>query len=40
VIVTDNADYCPEYLAFIVASGSGYRSMSFTDSIELAIGNR
>ena len=40
VIVADNADYCPEYLEFIEASGSGYTSMSFTDDVELAIRNR
>ena len=40
VIVADNADYCPEYLAFIEASDSGYTSMPFTDDVELAIRNR
>ena len=36
-IVADNADYCPEYLERIRASGSGYLSVPFADDIELSL---
>jgi predicted O-methyltransferase YrrM len=37
LIVADNADFCPAYLERIRAAGSGYRSVSFADDIELSI---
>ena len=36
VIVADNADHCPDYLAY-VESGTDYTSMAFTDDIELTV---
>jgi predicted O-methyltransferase YrrM len=37
LIVADNADMCPEYLALIRAPGSGYLSVPFTDDVELSM---
>jgi predicted O-methyltransferase YrrM len=37
LIVADNADFCPAYLERIRAAGSGYRSVSFADDVELSI---
>lgn len=37
LIVADNSDHCPEYLARIRASGSGYLSVAFGQDVELSI---
>lgn len=37
LIVADNADYCPEYLALVRAPGSGYLSLPFADDVELSM---
>lgn len=37
VIVADNADYCPDYLAHVGAVANGYITMPFTDDVELSI---
>jgi len=37
VIVADNADHCPDYLAHVRDSANGYLSMPFTDEVELTI---
>jgi predicted O-methyltransferase YrrM len=37
LIVADNADMCPEYIAAIRAPGSGYLSVPFTDDVELSM---
>lgn len=37
VIVADNADYCPDYLAHVSATENGYITLPFTDEVELSI---
>jgi predicted O-methyltransferase YrrM len=37
LIVADNADFCPSYLEHVRAPGSGFRSVAFTDDVELTI---
>lgn len=37
VIVADNADYCPDYLEQVGSVANGYRTMSFTDDVELSV---
>jgi predicted O-methyltransferase YrrM len=37
LIVADNADYCPEYLARVRSSDSGYVSVPFADDIEVSM---
>ena len=37
LIVADNADHCPEYLARIRSSGSGYLSVAFGEDVELSL---
>jgi predicted O-methyltransferase YrrM len=37
LIVADNADYCPEYLALLRAPGSGYLSLPFDGDVELSV---
>lgn len=37
LIVADNADYCPEYLARVRAPGSAYVSVPFADDVELSM---
>jgi predicted O-methyltransferase YrrM len=37
LIVADNADYCPDYLARVSAPENGYLSMPFTDEVELSV---
>jgi predicted O-methyltransferase YrrM len=37
VILADNADYCPGYLAYVSATGNGYITLPFTDEVELSI---
>jgi len=39
MIVADNADYCPEYLARVRAPASGYSSVPFADDIEVSMRN-
>jgi len=37
ILIADNADYCPEYLARVRALNNGYMSMPFSDEVELSI---
>lgn len=37
LIVADNADHSPDYLARVRGSGSGYLSLPFADDVELSI---
>jgi len=37
LIVADNADHSPEYLARVRAAGSGYMSVPFADDVELSM---
>ncbi|CAM3434486.1 O-methyltransferase family 3 [Bordetella sputigena] len=37
LIVADNADYSPDYLARVRAAGSGYLSVPFGDDVELSL---
>ncbi|KQW89979.1 methyltransferase [Massilia sp. Root418] len=37
LIIADNADYCPEYLALLRAQGSGYLSLPFDGDVELSV---
>jgi predicted O-methyltransferase YrrM len=37
LIVADNADYCPEYLALLRAPGSGYLSLPFDGDVEMSV---
>ncbi|VVM39015.1 hypothetical protein PS663_00172 [Pseudomonas fluorescens] len=37
LVVADNTDYCPEYLAHVRAPENGYLSVAFADDIELSI---
>lgn len=37
LVVADNTDYCPEYLAYVRAPENGYLSVPFTDDIELSM---
>lgn len=37
LIVADNANYCPEYLALVRAPGSGYLSQPLADDVELSV---
>lgn len=37
VLVADNADACPEYVARVRAPGGDYLSVPFADDVELSI---
>ncbi|WP_025808918.1 O-methyltransferase [Pseudomonas chlororaphis] len=37
LIVADNTDYCPDYLARVRSPGSGYLSVPFSDDVELSM---
>lgn len=37
MIVADNADYCPEYLARVRSSAAGYLSVPFDEDVELSM---
>lgn len=37
LVVADNTDYCPEYLAYVRAPQKGYLSVPFADDIELSV---
>ncbi|APC18646.1 methyltransferase [Pseudomonas frederiksbergensis] len=37
LVVADNTDYCPEYLAYVRAPENGYLSVPFADDIELSM---
>jgi predicted O-methyltransferase YrrM len=37
LIVADNADWCPEYLARVRAAGGGYSSVPFDSDVELSM---
>jgi predicted O-methyltransferase YrrM len=36
-IVADNADYCPDYLAYVRAPANGYLSTPFAEDVELSM---
>lgn len=37
LIIADNADFCPDYLKRVRASGSGYMSTPFAEDVELSL---
>lgn len=37
VIIADNADYCPDYLARVRSPASGYMSLPFGEDVELSV---
>jgi len=37
IIVADNADFCPDYLARVRAPGGGYMSLPFGEDVELSV---
>jgi predicted O-methyltransferase YrrM len=37
MVVADNTDYCPDYLAYVRAPENGYLSVPFADDIELSM---
>lgn len=37
LIIADNADYCPDYLAKVRTMGQGYLSLPFAEDVELSI---
>ncbi|MFJ2709620.1 O-methyltransferase [Pseudomonas sp. NPDC087346] len=37
LVIADNTDYCPEYLAYVRAPENGYLSVPFADDIELSM---
>jgi len=37
LIIADNADYCPDYLAQLRAPASGYLSVPFAADVELSM---
>lgn len=37
LVVADNTDYCPEYLAYVRSSENGYLSVPFADDIEVSM---
>lgn len=37
LVVADNTDYCPEYLAHVRSPGNGYVSVPFADDIEVSM---
>ena len=37
LIVADNADHCPEYLAHVRSPTSGYMSVPFAEDVELSM---
>ncbi|WP_342730332.1 class I SAM-dependent methyltransferase [Bradyrhizobium sp. B117] len=37
IVVADNADFSPDYLARVRRSGSGYMSTAFADDVELSV---
>lgn len=37
IIIADNADYCPEYMALVRAPGSAYLSLPFDGDVELSM---
>jgi predicted O-methyltransferase YrrM len=37
LVVADNTNYCPEYLAYVRAPQNGYLSVPFADDIELSM---
>ena len=39
LVVADNADYCPDYLARVRAPDAGYTSVPFADDIEVSMRN-
>jgi predicted O-methyltransferase YrrM len=37
LVIADNADYCPDYLARVRAPSSGYLSVAFPDDVEVSM---
>jgi predicted O-methyltransferase YrrM len=37
LILADNADYCPDYLAKVRTDGGGYLSLPFAEDVELSM---
>lgn len=37
LVVADNSDYCPEYLAYVRSPANGYVSVPFADDVELSV---
>jgi predicted O-methyltransferase YrrM len=37
LVLADNADMCPEYVARVRSTGSGYMSVAFADDVELSM---
>ncbi|MGE8143590.1 O-methyltransferase [Pseudomonas frederiksbergensis] len=37
LVVADNSDYCPEYLAYVRSPANGYLSVPFGDDVELSV---
>jgi predicted O-methyltransferase YrrM len=37
LVVADNSDYCPEYLAYVRSPANGYLSVPFAEDVELSV---
>ncbi|KPN90103.1 O-methyltransferase [Pseudomonas nunensis] len=37
LVIADNSDYCPEYLAYVRSPANGYLSLPFGEDVELSI---
>lgn len=37
IVVADNSDYCPEYLAYVRSPANGYLSVPFGEDVELSV---
>jgi len=37
IVVADNANYCPEYMAYVRSGKNGYRSVGLADDVEFSI---
>jgi predicted O-methyltransferase YrrM len=37
LVIADNADWCPEYLAHVRAAGGDYLSVPFAEDVELSM---
>ena len=37
IVVADNANYCPEYMAYVRSGSNGYRSVGLADDVEFSI---
>ncbi len=36
-VLADNADWCPEYLAYVRSTANGYLSVPFAEDVELSM---